>query len=40
MVGQGIVNLSVKQTSSRTIINAETTFLAALALFLFGAAAV
>jgi preprotein translocase SecF subunit len=33
-----IVNLSVNQTLSRTIITAGTTFLAALALFLFGGA--
>jgi protein-export membrane protein SecD/preprotein translocase SecF subunit len=33
---EGIVNLSVTQTLSRTIITAGTTFLAALALFLFG----
>jgi len=34
-----IVNLSVNQTLSRTLITAGTTFLAALALFLFGGAA-
>ena len=34
-----IVNLSVNQTLSRTLITASTTFLAALALFLFGGAA-
>ena len=34
-----VVNLSVNQTLSRTIITAGTTFLAALALFLLGGAA-
>ena len=33
---EAVVNLSVNQTLSRTIITAGTTFLAALALFLFG----